>query len=149
MKTQRRLAADILNTSKKNVKFDPEQLDEVQNAITRADIKNLIDRGIITEKHHDNQSRGKARHIKKQKSKGRRRNAGSIKGSQNARRNKKRAWINKIRSQRSFIKQLKTNEAITNKAYRELYRKAKGGYFRSKRHIKLYCEQNNLFQESQ
>ena len=53
--------------------------------------------------------------------------------------------MNKIRSQRSFIKKLKENNKISNKTYRDLYNKSKGGYFRSKRHIKLYLEQNELF----
>lgn len=145
MKTQRRLAADILDTSKKNVKFDPDHLDDIKQAITRRDVSELINDGIIKERHHDNQSRSRARKTKKQKSKGRQRNTGSIKGSQNARRDKKTEWMNKIRSQRSFIKKLKENNKISNKTYRDLYNKSKGGYFRSKRHIKLYLEQNELF----
>ena len=33
---------------------------------------------------------------------------------------------------------------VTGPLFRELYLKAKGGYFRSKRHIKLYLEEHNL-----
>ncbi len=146
MKTQRRLAADILDTSKKHVKFDPDHLDEIKQAITRRDVSELINDGIIQEKHHDNQSRSRARHTKKQKSKGRQRNTGSVKSSEGARQDQKQAWMNKIRSQRAFIKKLKENDKITNKTYRDLYNKSKGGYFRSKRHIKLYLEQNELFE---
>jgi large subunit ribosomal protein L19e len=145
MKTQRRLAADILGVSKKHVKFDPDSLEDIKQAITRRDVKELINDGVIMEKHHDNQSRGRARHTKKQKSKGRQRNTGSVKSGKGARQDQKEAWMNKIRSQRTFIKSLKENDKITNSTYRDLYNKAKGGYFRSKRHIKLYLEQNNLF----
>lgn len=148
MNTQRRLAADILDTSKHKVKFDPDQLDDIKNAITRRDVQELINDGAIQEKHSNEQSRSRARHTKKQKSKGRQRGTGSIKSSENARRDKKQAWMDKIRSQRSFLSDLKENGRIDNATYRDLYDKAKGGYFRSKRHIKLYLEQNDLFNES-
>lgn len=147
MKTQRRLAADILDISPKHIKFDPEHLDEIEDAISRQDIRDLVEQGIISKKHRDHQSRSKARHKKKQKSKGRRRGKGSIKSGQNARKPRKRKWINKIRAQRKLLKQLKENDRIENKTYRDLYRKAKGGYFRSRRHIKLHLEQNELFKD--
>ena len=145
MKTQRRLAADILDTSPKHIKFNPNKLEDVEDAISREDVRQLIDEGTIFEKHHNAQSKAHARHLKKQKSKGRRRGRGSIKSGQNAREPRKKRWMKKIRSQRKLLKQLKQNERIDNKTYRELYNKAKGGYFRSKRHIKLYLEQNELF----
>jgi len=147
MKTQRRLAADILDISPKHIKFDPEQLEQVEDAISRQDIRDLIDEGVITKKHRDHQSRSKAKHKKKQKSKGRRRGKGSIKSGTNARQPRKQTWMNKIRAQRKLLKQLKENNRIENKTYRNMYRKAKGGYFRSKRHIKLYLEQNELFKD--
>ena len=147
MKTQRRLAAELLDISPKHVKFDPENLEQVEDAISRDDIRDLIEQGIVTKKPRDHQSRSKARHKKKQKSKGRRRGKGSIKSGTNARKPKKQAWMNKIRAQRKLLKQLKENNRIENKTYRELYRKAKGGYFRSRRHIKLYLEQNELFKD--
>ncbi|MBM3204304.1 50S ribosomal protein L19e, partial [Candidatus Woesearchaeota archaeon] len=46
-----------------------------------------------------------------------------------------------------FIKELKTGTLISGQTYRELYSKVKGGYFRNKRHIKLYLSEHKLFQE--
>jgi len=52
----------------------------------------------------------------------------------------------KIRLQRTFLKELYDKEYLTTEVYRDLYKKAKGGFFRSKRHIKLYVDDNNLAQ---
>jgi len=52
--------------------------------------------------------------------------------------------MNKIRALRDLLKTLRTKEVIERSSYRLLYRKAKGGYFRSRRHIKLYIEEHNL-----
>ncbi len=56
----------------------------------------------------------------------------------------KREWINKIRLQRKFLKELKDKKIIIPSIYQELYLKAKGGFFRNKKHIKLYLEEHNL-----
>jgi len=49
-------------------------------------------------------------------------------------------WMDKIRLQRSFLRNLKEKNFIDTKIYRDLMSKAKGGFFRSKRHIKLFLE---------
>ena len=87
-------------------------------------------------------ARGRARHHKQQKRKGRRQGAAARKGTKFARMPAKRRWIAKIRSQRLFIKELKTKKIIDAVTFRELYNKAKGGFFRSVRHIKLYLEEH-------
>jgi ribosomal protein L19E len=45
---------------------------------------------------------------------------------------------------RSFISELKEKELITNQTSRELYLKSKGGFFRSKRHLKIYITEKNM-----
>ena len=52
--------------------------------------------------------------------------------------------MNKIRNLREFLKELKSKELIDNKNYRELYLKAKGGFFRNKRHLKTYVNERGL-----
>ncbi|MBD3310284.1 50S ribosomal protein L19e, partial [Candidatus Woesearchaeota archaeon] len=92
-------------------------------------------------------SRSKARYKHTQKTKGKRRGLGSRKGSFNARADKKKEWMNKIRLQRNFIKELIDKGLITQKTYQSLYSKTRGGFFRSKRHIKLYLEEHHLIKE--
>jgi len=42
------------------------------------------------------------------------------------------------------LKDLRDKDLVTKKDYHELYLKSKGGFFRSKRHIKLYLEEHRL-----
>ena len=91
---QRRLAAQILKCGKNRVRFDPARLDEIKEAITKADIKSLTKRGIISKKRLLNTSRFWARKRKIQKSKSRQKGFGSRKGKKTARLNPKRTWMN-------------------------------------------------------
>lgn len=144
MKIQKKLAGKISKRSSKRVKINPERIADVKEAITRADIKSLIKDKIITLVKKKGVSRGRAKITQAQKSKGRKKGQGSRKGTHNARLDSKTVWINKIRLQRKFLQELKENNKLTPEIYKDLYRKSKGGFFRSKRHIKLYITEHKL-----
>ena len=144
LKIQKRLAAQLLKASQNDIWLDSTRLDEIKEAITKADIKSLIKDKAIKKKKIRGISRYRIRKIKQQKSKGRRRGSGSMKGGKMARLSKKRRWINHIRIQRSFLKNLIDKNVIDKSSYRSLYMKSKGGFFRSKRHIKLYIEERGI-----
>ncbi len=141
---QKRLAASVMGCSKNRVWLDENRLDEIKEAITKADIRSLVSKGLIQEKPMKITSRGRARQKQIQKRKGRQKGHGSRKGRSTARLGRKEKWINTIRLQRMFLKMLRDKKAITPKIYKMLYMKSKGGFFRSKRHIKLYIEENKL-----
>ncbi len=147
LKTQKRLAATVLKCSPERVVFDNERLDEIKEAITKTDIKLLISDKGIKKKNKKSISRGRTKKAKVQKKKGRRRGPGSRKGKYGARTPKKKTWTNSIRLQRKFLKQLRDKKLLTTKDYRILYRKSKGGFFRSLSHVKLYINENNLIQK--
>ncbi len=46
----------------------------------------------------------------------------------------------KIRNQRKFLKELKDKKIVNKRVSSDLRSKAKGGFFRSKRHIKIFLE---------
>lgn len=144
LKTQKRLAAQILKCSQKRIWFDMERASDIKEAITKIDIKSLIGDKAIKAKPVKSISKGRARKTKLQKRKGKQKGIGSRKGKKTARLPKKVAWMNSIRIQRRFLKELREKEIITKTNYQKLYLKAKGGFFRSKRHIKLYIEEHNL-----
>lgn len=144
LKVQKRIAAEILKCSPKRVYFDTESLDEIKEAITKEDLRGLISSGAIAKKSAQGVSRGRARQTLVQKRKGRQRNAGSIKGKIGARLPSKESWMNKVRLQREFLRELKTLGVIDKKTFRILYLKSKGGMFRSKRHLKLYIDEQGL-----
>ncbi|MBW2977782.1 50S ribosomal protein L19e [Candidatus Woesearchaeota archaeon] len=141
---QKRLAAQILKCSEKKIQFDVTRLSDIKEAITKADIKSLIFEKVIKKKPTKNTSKYRARKKAIQKRKGRQRGHGSRKGSKSARLPTKRVWINKIRLQRKFLKELKDKKIITPSIYQQLYMKAKGGFFRNKKHVKLYLEEHHL-----
>ncbi len=143
-KIQKRLAGSISKRSPKKVKLDPARIDDIKEAITRADVRALIHDGAIRLEQDTGISRGRAKKADNQKAKGRRRGQGSRKGAATARLQSKRTWMNKVRLQRSFLKELKSNGKIPTETFTDLYMKSKGGFFRSLRHMKLYLTEHKL-----
>ena len=144
LKIQKRLAARIFKTGEKKIWLDSTRLDEVKEAITKSDIKSLIKDKAIKQKKNQETSRARVKKAAEQKAKGRRKGSGSKKGTSNARITKKRRWINHIRIQREFLKNLRDKEVIDTASYRTLYLKSKGGFFRSKRHLKMYMIEHGI-----
>lgn len=142
---QKRIAADILKCSSKHIVFDVDKLSTIKEALTRADIKDLISSRSIRLAQPNAQSRVRARHIAKQKAKGLRKGLGSRKGTAKARSDTKETWMIKLRLQRDLLKQLRDNNRITASTYRQLYAKSKGNFFRNRRHIKQYVQEQELF----
>src|SRR3990167_5274971 len=136
LKNQKRFVKSLTGVGNRRINFDSEKLSEIKEAITKRDIKGLINKKVIIIKQKRGSSRVRARKILVQKRKGRRKGKGSRKGKFTARLNPKSTWMNKIRNLREFLRELKSKELIDKKNYRELYLKAKGGFFRNKRHLK-------------
>ena len=143
-KNQRRLAAQVMGCSPYRVSFDPTRLSDIKEAITKADLRGLVREGVITQIPMTGISHGRRRKSIIKKRRGQGKGQGRRKGSAGARLSKKTRWINKIRSQRGLLSSLKERGLIEHKVYRDLYLKSKGGFFRNKRHIKLYIEENKL-----
>ncbi|MBT4804786.1 50S ribosomal protein L19e [Candidatus Woesearchaeota archaeon] len=149
MKSKKRLAADILGTSPKKVKFAADALEDIKKAITRSDLRGLIAIKKIVKSKKNEQSRSRARKIAAQKRKGRQKGKGSKKGSKHSIVSRKEKWMAKVRVQRVFLKDLKDKELVSVKNYRSLYNKVKGGFFRNKRHIKLYLTEYHLIEKKE
>lgn len=145
MMLQKRLAAKILKCSPKRASIDPEQHEEIKKAITKADVHRLIAQGLVVKQalHGGSTIRAKKRQL--QRSRGRRRGIGSRKGTAGARTSRKETWISHIRAQRALLKRLRDNGGIEPEKFRTLYQRAKGGFFRSVHHLKMYLEEQNLF----
>ena len=144
---QRRLAAHVMKCGENRVRFDSDSLQDIKEAITKSDIRHLINNGIITKRRLLNTSKYWARKHHKQKSKGKQKGVGSRKGKKTARLPPKREWMNKIRLQRRYIQSLRNNKLISTTDYHEIYMKSKGGFFRSIRHLKLYTQERGLIKK--
>lgn len=146
MNNKKKLAAKILNVSPKKVVFAADALDDIQKAITRSDMRGLIAVGKVSKAKVNQHSRGGARKIAEQKSKGRQRGKGSRKGSKHSIVTRKEKWTDRIRAQRELLKELRDKNLLSTNNYRLLYTKSKGGYFRNRRHIKLYLKEHHLIE---
>lgn len=134
---QRRLAASVLGCGVNRVRIstDPAEQENIFDAITREQVKELIRRNVITMRPERGVSRSRARIRAAQRKKGRRRGVGSREGAGNARTPRKGAWMNTIRTLRARLRELKSQGRIDVAAYRRFYRQAKGGMFKSKAHL--------------
>lgn len=140
--SQKRIAAKILKCGVSRVKI--ELAKDVEEALTREDIRNLIKKGLIKKVQKKGQSKAKTKKVRLQKKKGRRKGPGSRKGGKSARNPRKRAWIKKVRPLRRLLTELRDNKQIKKTDYRKFYLKIKGGMFRDKKHLLLYLKEHEL-----
>ena len=147
MKAQKRMASEILKCGINRVYIEPDYVDEVLMAITREDIRNLIKEGIIRKRKKIGISRIRANLRQDRKKRGRARGLGKRKGKASARTPSKRKWINTIRPLRKELKELRDNGKIEKKTYRKMYKKAKGGAFRSVSTLLRFLTENKLIKK--
>ena len=141
LRAQRRLAADVLDVGKNRVWFDPNEQAEIAEAITREAIEELVEVGIIQAKPARGNSRGRARERNKKRAYGHRSGPGSRRGKAGARHDGREQWKADIRAQRQTLRELRDDGELSPGEYRELYRKASGGEFRSVRYMLTYIDQ--------
>jgi len=144
LKSQRRMAAEILKVGESRVWIDPERIEDVELAISREEIRRLIHEKAIRKIPERGVSRGRTRVIREKKKKGRRRGHGSRQGPKGARYPRKKAWIIRIRAQRKRLRELRDRHIITESVYRRLYIMAGSGVFRSVSSLERYIDANNL-----
>jgi large subunit ribosomal protein L19e len=147
LKSQRRLAAQVLKVGQNRVWIDPERTDDADTAITREEIRKLIHEGAIKALPEKGVSRARARIMHEKKKKGRRRGPGSRTGSPRARVTKKEAWMSKIRALRKRLRLLKTRKIIAEGAYRKLYKMASSGRFETVADLERYLKSHDLWRK--
>ncbi len=147
---QRRLAAAALGCGVNRVRIttDPAEQENIFDAITREQVRELIRRNVITMREERGVSRGRTRARQAQRAKGRRRGHGTRKGSANARTPRKTQWISLIRRLRAYLRELKAQGRIDVHTYRRFYRQAKGGMFKSKAHLTQQLQMAGLLKEA-
>ncbi|MFB6209666.1 MAG: 50S ribosomal protein L19e [Candidatus Nanohaloarchaea archaeon] len=140
LKSQKRMAAEVMDVGENRVRINPDEQEKVEEAITRNDIRNLIESGVIEKKDIEGTSKGRSREVKKQKKKGQRKGHGKRKGRKTARKDEKQEWMEKIRAIRNRLKEMKEEREIDKERYWNLYDKAKGGFFRDTKHLENHVE---------
>jgi large subunit ribosomal protein L19e len=137
---QKRLAADVLGVGKNRVRFDPEAQGEIADAITRDDVRDLVEDGVIEAETTQGNSRGRARERNEKRAYGHRSGHGSRKGTSGGRTDGSAEWQSRIRAQRRTLRELRDDDEITRSQYRELYDMASGGEFDSVGDLRRYVD---------
>ena len=125
LRNKKVLASKVLNVGIGRITFVSSRLKEIQEAITRQDIKELFSDGAIKIKEV------KGRKTKKKRKT--RRRQGKIKMSVKKR---KQNYVKLTRKLRRYIKELDKQERLEKGEYKELRKKIKTRTFRSKSHLK-------------
>lgn len=127
--TQRRLAAKLLKVGRHRIVFDQARLADIREAITAADIKDLIkDRAIKVKP---------AAGIKRRAGKQKRQRRGPGKKKKSVKRKKER-YVALIRKLRARLAAFRASGLLSGPEYKKLRTLAKAGQFRSARHLEEY-----------
>lgn len=119
------LAANTLGVGKDRIVFNNQRLDEIKEAITKQDIRDLVSAGAITVK--DIKGR---RAVVKRKT---RRRAGSVRKKV---KNSKTEYVIITRKLRGYISELRNQEKITEEQFWKLRKDIRARTFKSKSHLK-------------
>ncbi|MDD4254760.1 MAG: 50S ribosomal protein L19e [Methanofollis sp.] len=140
LSTQKRIAAAVLKCGVNRVWFDPARLTDIEGAISREEIRKLAEEGVVKAATVKGNSRGRVRARTANRSYGHQKGYGNRKGTAGARTPSKRQWIQRIRAIRSSLREMREDGTVDRHTYRRLYRRAAGGQFRSRAHLKTHVE---------
>ncbi len=135
---QRRMAANVIGIGAHRVWLNPDDAEDIAGATTREDIRGLIESGAIVAKPKKGVSRARARLRDAKRRYGHQSGHGSRKGKKGARTPRKRSWIIKIRALRARLKELRADGTLPPNVYCKIYRKAKGGEYKSVAHLNAH-----------
>jgi len=141
-KSQRRMAAELLKCGVSRIRI--EESKDVEEALTRNDVRKLIVKGLIKKIPAKGTGRARAKKILSQKKKGRRAGRGSRQGTRGTRDGDKRNWMKRVRALRALLSKLRDAGKITTAGYRRMYMLTKGNMFRNKRHMMAYLKDKEM-----
>ena len=119
------LAAKSLEVGKGRISFVKERLEEIKEALTKQDIKDLHKGGAIKIK----EIKGRQKVVKRKGS----RSAGKVRKNVNVR---KKNYVIMVRKQRGYLKNLKDREEISKDDFKEIRKKIRNKKFKSKAHLR-------------
>ncbi len=147
MNTVRRIASEVIGVGESKIRFNPEAVSKIGEALTREDVRSLISDGSIYSIAPRGVSRARGRGKDSQMRKGRRFGRGSRKGTFSTRVGKKENWIAKVRSQRKYLRSLIEQKKLQHGTVRKIYRMVKGNAFKGVKVMETYLRDNKLLND--
>lgn len=144
MNTVRRIASGMLKVGENKVRFKPDSLSKIAEALTREDVRSLIKDGAVFAIPPRGVSRARGREKQRQKAKGRRMGKGSRKGTPSARKSGKETWMQKVRAQRAHLRDLVAEKKISRKSARKVYLMVKGNAFKGVKILDTHLRDSKL-----
>lgn len=120
LRKKKELAARVLEVGKERIVFLESRLEEIKEAITKQDIRDLLSHGAIIIKNV--KGRRKVEKRKKRKS------AGKIR---KVIRKRKIAYMAMVRKQRGIVGEMKKQERLSNEEFKSLRNRIKNKHFKS------------------
>lgn len=124
---KKKLAVRTLKVGENRIIFLHSRLNEIKEAITKQDIRDLKNDGAIVIK----EIKGKKRKVKKSKKRG----VGKIKKNVSKR---KQEYVILTRKLRKYVAEMKNQEKISKEEFKDIRKKIRNRFFRSKSHLKEY-----------
>jgi len=124
---KKELATRTLKVGKERIMLMPGRLDEIKEAITKQDIRDLQKEGAIMIK----EIKGRKKNIKKKT----RRSTGNIRKKVKKR---KQEYVKITRKLRSFVAEMKKQGKLSKEDVKEIRKKIRNRLFKSKAHLRDY-----------
>jgi len=123
--SKKNLAVKTLGVGKSKIVFNTDRLDEIKEAITRQDIKDLVSSGAISIK----ENKGRKTNVKRKHRKG----EGNIKRKV---KNRKQEYVKMVRKLRNYVKELVKQGKVDKETSKELRKQIRNRKFKSKRNLR-------------
>ena len=128
---KKQLAIRVLKMGKERIIFNSERLDEIKEAITKQDIRDLVTSGAISIREIT------GKRIKERRKT--RRRAGSIRKKV---KNSKQVYVQRTRKLRAYLVELRKQGKITREQYYTFRKQIKASTYRNKAHMKEHITPN-------
>jgi len=149
MNSVRRIASDLIGVGENKIRFRTDATQKISDALTRDDVRGLINDGSVYFLQPRGVSRLRGREKDAAKRKGRRGGPGSKKGTHSARLDSKETWISKVRAQRNHLRGLLAEKKLPRKSARKIYMMIKGNAFKGVKILDIYLKDNKLFSSAE
>ncbi len=123
--SKKNLAVKTLGIGKAKIVFNTNRIDEIKEAITRQDIRDLVSSGAISIK----ENKGRKTNVKRKH----RRGEGGIKKKV---KNRKQEYVKMVRKLRNYLNELMKQGKIDKETNKELRKQIRNRKFKSKRNLR-------------